>query len=887
MTAAVEAPAVPLPGVPAVPVTVLAGPAGIGRSTALARLRARAEERGTPVVGVRLSPPEIGLPFHLASRLAGEISALPGGFPLSRALATPHPAGDGRPGLDRQVAVLAAGMAAHPGLCVLVDDAQWIDEGSLAVLDRTVRLLPRSTAYLICAVRTPAAAGRPLLERLCADGLARVRTLRPLSRPEIDGVVTDLVKARPHPSFSRHLRRASRGRPAMVHAVVEAYRRSGALSVVDQRVRLTGNDHPLHLPETHAVLAPIRALPAPAWAVAKAVAVLHPLGGAVPELAGTALGLTPPEIAGGLAELVGAGVLRLRRRAGESSWRFAVPMLAPALRSQLGPFERRSLARAAVDALWAGTAPPAGPAYLADRLAEAGRLVESGRAARELVAAGTSAAVADGRAAARWLSAAAELSAEPAERARVLLARARVRALRGDFPAAAGDARLLLGRYAADLPRDAWPEALLIHVAGLRGSGDVAAVERIADGTDRLPGPAGTTVAARAAALATVGRLPEADRLLADAAHAGDDGTAKELAEIVATLCGRPAPPPAPGEAPPRLVAARVRVLAMLGAPDAAERLLQDRGLAAARLPELDQALLAWRRGRWDEALDLAGLGLPAPHLAGFEPGHGALCHAAALVHLGRGRPARARALLTGARAGRTALPQLLDLAEAQVERALGAERAAGQRVAAGLAAVAASGTVPGAAELWLLHTELAVARADVAEARRGVHETGRLAEATGLPYTAVHHLLARAAADRDNGAAAEAVLLARGLGQPFLLAQAAERAVAAGGDAARLLAEAHELYGALDAGLHACWVRNLMRAHDVSVPRRTETVVENERLLATLVAEGASNREAATVLRTSEKSVENRLTRLFARTGCRSRVELAAAVITGGYGKG
>jgi DNA-binding NarL/FixJ family response regulator len=34
--------------------------------------------------------------------------------------------------------------------------------------------------------------------------------------------------------------------------------------------------------------------------------------------------------------------------------------------------------------------------------------------------------------------------------------------------------------------------------------------------------------------------------------------------------------------------------------------------------------------------------------------------------------------------------------------------------------------------------------------------------------------------------------------------------------------------------------------------------------------------------LRVSEKTVENRLTRLFARTGCRSRVELATASLEG-----
>jgi DNA-binding NarL/FixJ family response regulator len=60
--------------------------------------------------------------------------------------------------------------------------------------------------------------------------------------------------------------------------------------------------------------------------------------------------------------------------------------------------------------------------------------------------------------------------------------------------------------------------------------------------------------------------------------------------------------------------------------------------------------------------------------------------------------------------------------------------------------------------------------------------------------------------------------------------------------------------------------------------------VAENERLLATLVTDGLTNRELATVLGASEKSVEGRLSRLFQRTGYRSRVELASAVLTGEY---
>lgn len=48
------------------------------------------------------------------------------------------------------------------------------------------------------------------------------------------------------------------------------------------------------------------------------------------------------------------------------------------------------------------------------------------------------------------------------------------------------------------------------------------------------------------------------------------------------------------------------------------------------------------------------------------------------------------------------------------------------------------------------------------------------------------------------------------------------------------------------------------------------------------LVSDGFTNRQIAMAVRVSEKTVESHLTHLLARTGCRSRVELAAAHLEG-----
>jgi DNA-binding NarL/FixJ family response regulator len=93
--------------------------------------------------------------------------------------------------------------------------------------------------------------------------------------------------------------------------------------------------------------------------------------------------------------------------------------------------------------------------------------------------------------------------------------------------------------------------------------------------------------------------------------------------------------------------------------------------------------------------------------------------------------------------------------------------------------------------------------------------------------------------------------------------------------------ARAYEMVEGLDALLCRSWLRTLMRDRGLAVPGRRQTLAENERLLA---ADGLTNKQLATVLQASEKSVESRLSRLFTRSGYQSRVELATVVHTGEY---
>ncbi|MCC5033392.1 LuxR C-terminal-related transcriptional regulator [Streptomyces sp. WAC 00631] len=98
-------------------------------------------------------------------------------------------------------------------------------------------------------------------------------------------------------------------------------------------------------------------------------------------------------------------------------------------------------------------------------------------------------------------------------------------------------------------------------------------------------------------------------------------------------------------------------------------------------------------------------------------------------------------------------------------------------------------------------------------------------------------------------------------------------------------LREAHGLATRCGASSLLERVRAVTRERGVPAPRargRREALAATERRIIELIGEGLTNRQIALRLQVSEKTVENHLTRLFARTGCRSRVELAAASLGG-----
>jgi DNA-binding CsgD family transcriptional regulator len=328
-------------------------------------------------------------------------------------------------------------------------------------------------------------------------------------------------------------------------------------------------------------------------------------------------------------------------------------------------------------------------------------------------------------------------------------------------------------------------------------------------------------------------------------------------------------------------IESHVTALLVTGDPRRAEQLLDAEGLAAEQLPLYYRSMIAAARGEAELAVDLARRSIVGAENRGYETRSAGMYASTVSVLVARGELGSARQLLDAALATPPTLAHLLDIAGAQLDRAFGDDDRAARRLRDCATQMAARGLRIGADLLWSELVDLALARGDRAEAEEG------LAELAGLPPTSrttLLTLLARATVDKNHEAADECRQLARDRGQPLEQAIVLERLVRNGQCEPALLGEAYGLLGTLDAVLYRAWLRNLMREQGVPVPGRAETVAENERLLAMLAAGGLSNKQLAAALRTSDKSVEGRLSRLFTRTGYRSRIELSTAMLNGEY---
>lgn len=192
----------------------------------------------------------------------------------------------------------------------------------------------------------------------------------------------------------------------------------------------------------------------------------------------------------------------------------------------------------------------------------------------------------------------------------------------------------------------------------------------------------------------------------------------------------------------------------------------------------------------------------------------------------------------------------------------------------------------PGIGRLMLQALQIAIRNDDLAIARTLMNEITELHRQDDCRCTLQVLLLAKGLLHRDPAEAARGAEVVRQRGHRPDLLWACHILAQFCDDPRQIVRELHAV--AKEGGssfLLPARVSALMRKFGVNAPRTATGpagLTATELRIVELVRAGQTNRQIATELELSEKAVEHHLTRLFLRTGVRSRVELAAASLAG-----
>ncbi|WP_432145490.1 AAA family ATPase [Streptomyces sp. bgisy084] len=287
--------------------------------------------------------------------------------------------------------------------------------------------------------------------------------------------------------------------------------------------------------------------------------------------------------------------------------------------------------------------------------------------------------------------------------------------------------------------------------------------------------------------------------------------------------------------------------------------------------------------GRWDDALS-AARGIERRGGVCGGPGTSQLARAlAAEIHCFRGDLVRAREWLD--RIPGTVVHPLVARARLGVRYWSGQRDAALEEAWEDVRRARGSGLLTGAERVLLRILEFAE-ETRPEQARQALEQLTALHAEVDTAMTREALLVARGVLDRDADGTHDAYRSAERRGDRHMMLYCCQVLAEVGDDPQPWLAEAARHTHLLSLGRpgRVLLGRSAQR-RNVPLPRgrsAREGLSEAEVQLIGMVGEGGTNRQIAARLACSEKTVEQRLARLFQRTGRRSRVELVAAWLEG-----
>jgi len=893
------------------------GEAGIGKSRLVAELADAAGRLGHPVVVGRADDLDHGIPFaafrDLLARLDPDGPGADEADGFSAAIDGHHAEADAEhlTAVFRAATQLLRALADGGPLVLVLEDFHVADGESLALAALLIRLagLPVLTVVTL-RPGGGAAELEQLCERVAFDGRGSVVDLEPLDRADTRALAAAVIGAALDDGVTDAVAEASRGNPFFAREVAQALVDGGAVTVEDGQARLVPGAPAAKLPRSTALLRRL-VLGTTDLELAKVMAVfgrfsLHHLG-----LAGRLTGLSGDGVAASFDRLVASGLLASTAGGG---YEFTHSILRDRLYDDIGPAERQRIHAA----------------IAADLAVErrGGRLLDVLELATHVAASaepGDAAAVEVLLEAGRTVGATAPLvSADYHRRALELLpvdtprraeAQAgRARALHiGARPreAAAEGLEALAGLPPGPMRRAT--AALVVNDLYLDGrAGDALGVidAELALGGDPCP-----LLAMRTNLALQAGRYPEATGTFGDALGALGDADVAPAAELMALAhlvqyanhvaeVGLAADLLRRVEALPERASSTVGLAAHeLVAfadwrPGLVARIEEHLRVASAMRPEGAalsiggssegaRARVLWMRGRWDEALELIGSAGFALDQRGTVTTAQLLACVAGEIFVDRGDLNDAAGTAARFVTPIVSLARNAALVRARIHHAVGEHDVAlalldNEREEAS----APGGSVWKLAEVLGLALEIHLAATRTDEARAAMAELETLAERTGWLECKVLALRARALVDEDVDVARTWRDVAEAESWEVERAHALLVLGELDHEPARNLAEAYRAFDSFGA---APWRRRAaagLRARSLTVPRRASRaaseLTETEAQLVRLVSDGLTNRQIAAAMHYSRKTIEVYLSRVYAKTGCASRLELVRAVDTG-----
>jgi DNA-binding CsgD family transcriptional regulator len=363
-------------------VTFIAGEAGLGKTTLLARACAEADDLAVRFASC--SDAEAWLPFGLAERLFGEL-----GIPGGGGGAGNEASGESIEARVARYSSVLAWLRRQPRdpMLLAIDDLHWADADSIMLLSVLARRLGDLPVALVATLRPWPPMAMEQARLLAHDGAGILQLLEPLSEQASAAALVEQERQAGRSVPEQRLRlacQACAGNPLLLDEVARAWRRG------DDSLSAAGPRSPV----TESFLLPRFAgvdRPALAWASAASVFGTRFRPGTVASLSGQAEG----DAAEAMQALSTAGLVR---GSADGTAEFTHPLLCQALYADIPAPRRQVLHAAAFRALrdqGADAAETASHALRADLRGDLGAISALATAGRQALALGAVATAAE------------------------------------------------------------------------------------------------------------------------------------------------------------------------------------------------------------------------------------------------------------------------------------------------------------------------------------------------------------------------------------------------------------------------------------------------------------------------------------------------------------